>query len=405
MIFKNLVTQLSSLVISLFLAVFVWAVATNEENPTREAIFSDPIPIQYTNLAPRLSLYQKSGESVRVRLRAPQATWQNLRVDSFQAVADLRALDSGVLQVPVAVKSIDPQVTVVAVDPPGVSVQLENIKQVPVEVRVRILDDAPLGYEFKTPIATPISVTVMGPQVLVDQVNDATADVALRGAKTPIDREVVVGVHDAGGNPIQGVTVKPSTVMVHIEVDQRVGYKDVAVKATLKGAVSSGYWISDISVDPPTVTLVGAPQALDKIPGFVQTQPVTVTASRADIVKPVGLSLPTDVSALNVTEVNVHVAVEPVLGGITILRPVAVSLSNVGCDLPTTISPDTVEVILSGPLPNLQALTGDDVQIVVDVSGCTPGSFQATPRVVNVPTLLKVESIVPNTVEVTIKPH
>ena len=74
-----------------------------------------------------------------------------------------------------------------------------------------------------------------------------------------------------------------------------------------------------------------------------------------------------------------------------------------GCDLPTALSPDTVEVILSGPLPILQALTGDDVQIVVDVSGCTPGSFQGTPRVINVPSSLKVESIVPNTVEVTIK--
>jgi YbbR domain-containing protein len=403
--FKNLLAQLSSLIISLFLAIFVWAVATNEENPTREAVFPDPIPIQYTNLGPKLVLYKKSADSVRVRLRAPEATWQNLRVDSFQAVADLSGSASGVLQVPVEVKSIDPQATIVAVDPPGVSIQLENLKQVPIEVRVRVLDDAPIGYEYKTPVATPISVTVTGPQVLVDQINDASADIALRGSKTSIDREVLVVVHDAEGNPIQGVTIKPATVNVHVQVDQRVGYKDVAVKATVKGTVSSGYWISDISVDPSTVTLVGNPQALDNIPGFVSTQSVTVTGARGDITKSVGLSLPNGVSELNVTEVAVHVAVEPVLGGITVLRPVAVSLSNVGCELPTSISPDTVEVILSGPLPTLQALTGDDVQIVVDVTGCTPGSFQAAPRVINVPDLLKVESIVPNTVEVTIKTH
>jgi YbbR domain-containing protein len=403
--FKNLISQMSSLIISLFLAIFVWAVATNEENPTREAIFPDPIPIQYTNLGPKLMLYKKSTDSVRVRLRAPEATWQNLRVDSFQALADLRGMGSGVLQVPVEVKSIESQATIVAVDPPGVSIQIENIKQVPIEVRVRVLDEAPIGYEYKTPVATPVSVTITGPQVLVDQINDVTADVALRGAKTPIDREVVVAAHDAEGNLIQGVTINPATVNVHIEVDQRVGYKDVAVKATVKGTVSSGYWISDISVDPSTVTLVGNPQALDNIAGFVSTQAVTVTGARDDITKTVGLSLPSGVSELNVTQVTVHVAVEPVLGGITILRPVAVSLSNVGCDLPTSISPDTVEVILSGPLPTLQALTGDDVQIVVDVSGCTAGSFQATPRVINVPSSLKVESVVPNTVEVTIKTH
>lgn len=405
MIFRNLITQTSSLVISVFLAVFVWAVATNEENPTREAFFTDPIPIQYVNLGPKLSLYQKSADSVHIRVRAPDATWQNLRADSFQALADLRGMGSGVSQVAVDVKSIDPQVTVVAADPPGVSVQIENIKQVSVDVRVRVLDDPPLGYEIKTPVSTPPTVTVMGPQVLVDQVNDASVDIALRGAKVPFDRDVGVAVHDAQGNPIQGLTVKPATVSVHVQIDQRVGYKDVAVKATLKGTVSPGYWVSDINVDPTTVTLVGAPDALNKIPGFVETQPVAITGARDDVTKPVGLNLPSGVSELNATEVSVHVAIEPVLGGLTILRPAAVSLSNVGCDLPTAISPDTVEVILSGPLPILQALTGDDVQILVDVGACSAGSFQATPRVINVPALLKVESIVPSTVEVTIKPR
>ena len=36
MIFRNLLTQLSSLLLAFFLAIFVWGVATNEE--TREGI-------------------------------------------------------------------------------------------------------------------------------------------------------------------------------------------------------------------------------------------------------------------------------------------------------------------------------------------------------------------------------
>lgn len=402
---RSLLTQLSSLVISLFLAVFVWAVATNEENPTREAIFPDPIPIQFLNRAQGLLLYHESAETVHVRVRAPEASWQNLRLDSFQANVDLQRLGNGVEQVAVNVQSVDPQVVVVAVDPPAVSVQLEKIKQVKIDVRVRVLDDAPIGYEIKTPEVTPSQITIVGPQVLVDQVNDATTDIALRGAKASLDRDVAVAVHDALGNPIQGLTITPATVTVHIPVEQRVGYKDVAIRAVLKGSVSSGYWVSNIGVDPPTVTLVGAAEALDKIPGFVETQPVVITGAREDVPKRVGLNLPSGVSVLNVTDVAVEVSVEPVLGGITVRRPVAVSLLNIRCELPVAVSPDTVEVILSGPLPILQALTGDDVQIVVDVTGCTPGSFQTTPRVINVPDSLKVESIVPNTVEVTIKPR
>jgi YbbR domain-containing protein len=197
------------------------------------------------------------------------------------------------------------------------------------------------------------------------------------------------------------VTVSPATIRVHLPIEQRVGYKDVAIKGSIRGTVSSGYWVSEISVDPATVTLVGSPDALDRIPGFVEAEAVTVTGARADITKHVGLVLPNGVSMLDGSDVVVHIAIEPVSGGITIPRKV--TITDPACDVPVTVSPDTVEVIVSGPLPTLQALTTEDVQIVVDVSSCSPGNFQSKPRAVSVPDSLKVESIVPTTVEVNIK--
>jgi YbbR domain-containing protein len=403
MIFRTLISQWSSIVISLFLAVFVWAVATNEENPTREDFFPEAIPIQFVNLSPGLMLTSKSAESVHLRIRAPEGTWNSLRPDSFRAVADLKDLSAGEHNIPLSVTSLNPDAEVTVVDLQTVTVRLEALKQVTMEARVRILDDAPVGYQVKDTTTNPSTVTISGPQSLVDQVNDATAEIALRGAKAALDREAAVTLHDAQGNTVQGVTVTPATVSVHVDIVQRVGYKDVAVKAVTRGSVSPGYWVSNISVDPPTVTLVGAPQALDKIPGYVEAQPIAVTGAKADVSKQVGLDLPQGVTALTAGNVNVRISVEPVLGGITILRPVTVN--ELDCDLPVTVSPDTVEVILSGPLPILQALTSDDVQIIADVNGCSPSSFQTTPRVVNYPDSIKVESIVPNTVEVLLKTH
>ncbi len=403
MIFRKFLGQLSSIIISLFLAVFVWAVATNEENPTREAIFQDPIPIQYTNRAEGLVLAARPVDTVRIRVRAPDARWQNLRPETFQAVADLKGLTSGVQSVPVSVTSLDPQVEVVDHDPALVSVQLEPFKQTILDLHVRVLDQPPVGYEVRSSTAIPSRITISGPQSLVDEVSDATADVSLVGSKTAIDRQVQVALRDAQGNAISNpdIVVNPSTATVHEDIVQRVGYKEVAIRAVVRGLVSSGYWVSDIQVDPATVTLFGPPEALDKIPGYVEAQPVTVTGANKDVSKQVDLSLPQGVSALNSSNITVRVAVEPVLGGITIRRPV--TISDNGCTLPISVSPDTVEVILSGPLPLLQALTTDDVQIVADVMSCGPGSFQVTPRAINLPNSIKVESIVPNTVEVNIR--
>ncbi len=403
MIFRTLLSQWSSIVISLFLAVFVWAVATNEENPTRTADFQDPVPVQFLNRSENLALVYKSKDSVQIQVRASEDVWKTLRADNFRATVDLKDLSAGTYTLPVTVTSADPKVTVVAPDPSTVSVQLDLIKQVKLDVRVQVLDAPPVGYEVKNASANPATVTISGPQSFVDQINDATADIALRGAKTSLDRDVTVALHDAQGNTVQNVTVTPATVSVHLDVVQRVGYKEVAVKAVLKGNPSTGYWVSNIGVDPPTVTLVGSPEALNRIPGFVEAQAVTVTGAREDVTKQVGLNLPQGVTALNVGNVNVRVSVEPVLGGITVRR--TVTISEVRCDLPVTVSPDTVEVILSGPLPILQALTPDDIQILVEVNSCSPASFQVSPDSANVPNSVKVESIVPNTVEVNVKPR
>lgn len=403
MTLRSLLAQVSSIAIAVLFAVIVWVVATNEQNPTREALFQDAVPIAYSNQAAGLTLLDKSADAVHVRLRAPESSWQNLTAANFQAVADMSHVARGNNQIPVGVKIIpaDPRVKIISVDPPTVTVHLEEIKQVPIEVRVRVLDEPALGYEIKSPVVTPLTVTITGPRGDIEQVNDATVEVALRGAKSPIQRDAAVVLHDAQGKQIQDLKIEPATVAVQVPVEQRVGYKDVAVKASIRGTVPSGYWVSDINVDPATLTLVGAPEALDKVEGFVEAEPVTVTGARSDVSKRVELTLPAGVSLLAPTDIIVRVSVEPVLGGLTLQRNV--TLSDVGCSLISTVAPDSVQVILSGPLPILQALKPDDVQIVADLARCAPGTYQSDLRAVNVPDALKVESIVPNSAEINLK--
>lgn len=398
---RHLLSQVSSIAIALLFAVIVWVVATNEENPVSEGFFSDPVPISYLNRAEGLVLVNRSANSAQLRIRASASSWRNLGVSNFTLTADLTGVSAGEHQVPLAVKSADPRIRVLSIDPPAVRVQLEPTRRVPISVSVRVLDEPPLGYEMKAPELNPTVVNVVGPENEVDLVNDATVEIALRGAKTTIEREASVALHDAQGNALPNLRIEPATVKVRIPVEQRVGYKDVAIKAVIEGNVTSGYWVSDISVVPASVTLVGNPAALSQIGGFVETEPVSVANTRENVSKRVNLVLPENVSVLNASDIIVRVAVEPVLGGLTIRREV--SVSNLNCTLPVTVSPDVVEVILSGPLPILQSLTPDQVQIVVDVPECQSGSYQSVLRAVNVPDQLKVESIVPSTTEVNLK--
>lgn len=397
---RSLISNASSVLIALVFALVVWVVATNEENPTREGLFQDSIPITFENRGENLTVLEPSRLTARLRIRTQEDVWQNLNGSNFSLKADLGGLDSGEHQVQLKATSADPRVRIVGIDPPGVQLRLEKVRQIPMLVRVRVLDEPPLGYEAKIPNVTPPMVTLTGPQDKIDQVNDVTVEVALRGAKSAVEREASVVAHDAQGNPVQGLTVLPSTVQVQIPIEQRVGYKDAAVKAVIGGNVASGYWVSDISVDPATVTLVGAPAALNQLGGFVETDALDVSGARENIVARVRLKLPEGVSVLNANDVMLRVAVEPVLSGLTVRRDVSVSEA---CDLPAVVSPKTVEVILSGPLPILQELKNDDVQIVVDAPRCSSGTYQAELRAVNVPDKITVESIVPATAEIHVE--
>lgn len=398
--FRSLLSNASSILLALFFAIVVWIVATSEQNPIREGLFPDAIPITFANRGEGLTLLEPSRLAARARIRTETSRWDTLNSGDFQLVADLGGLESGEYTVELHAVSDDPSTRVIAVDPPTVQVRLEKIQDTEMPVRVRLLDEPSLGYETKTPVVTPEVVTISGPQSDLDKVSDATVDIALRSEKAPIDRQATVVLHDGQGNLIQNLKVTPSSVQVHIPIEQRVGYKDAAVKAVINGNVASGYWVSDISVDPSTVTLIGAPEALDQLGGFVETEGLDVSGAKESLTKRVRLKLPEGVSVLNANDVNLKVSVEPVLSGLTVRRQVNLSES---CNLPSKISPDTVDVILSGPLPTLQTLKPDDVQIVIDAPQCQPGSYQSELRAANVPDTIKVESIVPATAELNVQ--
>jgi hypothetical protein len=60
-----------------------------------------------------------------------------------------------------------------------------------------------------------------------------------------------------------------------------------------------------------------------------------------------------------------------------------------------------VDVILSGAVPKLDALEPGDVQVILDLHDLQRGTYKITPKVV-VPEGLKVESVLPDTIEVEI---
>ncbi len=164
---------------------------------------------------------------------------------------------------------------------------------------------------------------------------------------------------------------------------------------------SPGYQLTGITVQPTLVTVFSSdPNLVDQLGGFVETEPVSLAGVTGDIQKNVGLSLPDGVSIVGEKTVTVRVSISPIENSIKVTRPVEITGLRQG--LFAQASPDTVSVILNGPVPILDNLQPDDVRIVLDLIDMTAGTYQLTPEVLTSSNDIKVQSVLPDTIEVTI---
>ena len=92
------------------------------------------------------------------------------------------------MNVEVKIDVVDPKVKIQEIQRPELRVQLDRVVEKSVPVRVDVLDSTAFGYDWQPPIVDPITVTVRGPAVQVDQVTQAKAEVFLRNAKSQVER-------------------------------------------------------------------------------------------------------------------------------------------------------------------------------------------------------------------------
>jgi YbbR domain-containing protein len=393
--------NLGSLLMALVLAVMVWMGATIQENPFVEGFLADPVPVEVVNRGEGLVIVGGVNQQVRIKVRAPQSVWDDLGAGGFRAYIDLQGLDVGLHEVPVKVEPASNLVRILSTSPGALTIRLDTRSEKIVQVRASLYGNPPSGYGIGSVKVDPSAVMVSGPKTLVDQVAELTADVYVSGEKDTFERSASLTPRDEVGNALEDLELEQKTATVTVAIEQQVGYRELSIKTMIEGNPAPGYWISSIAAGPSTVTVFGDPAAVNKIPGYLETYPVNVEGARDTVSEQVAIVFPEGVSALeNVATVQALIEISPVLSGQTIqLTP---EIRGLGRGLEATFSPETVEVILSGPLSELEALQAGDVRAILDLSDHQPGTHFVT-LTVERPESLVVQAVLPDQVEVVIK--
>jgi YbbR domain-containing protein len=398
-----LVSNLSTLILALVLAVVVWISAVTAANPNVER--SRSVPLDIVGLDPDMLVVGNVPTQVRVTLEAPSSVMDSMNAseNAIQSWVDIAGLDPGThdLEVQVNINPSFRPVRRTSVIPEIVSITLEPLLTRTYPVRLEVIGDPAVGYQKGRRISEPSSVAVSGAASLVSQIEEVRASMDISGATETIQRDVALVAVDQNGEPVSGVTITPLDVNVTQPIFLQGGYRNVIVRVVTEGQPANGYKLTNITVSPLNVVVFSSdPQLVNDLPGYVETEPVNLTDAVDDIDTYVVINLPEGVTMVGDQFVLVQVSIAAIEGSLTMSLPVV----PIGL-LPiqeAVISPDIVDVILSGPVPILDTMTPDDVRVWVDITDLELGIYQLEPNVDVIPDRVEVEAILPSTISVEI---
>jgi len=384
--------------LSLALAVTLWAFVTEEENPTKTDCPAGDIPVETVNVPEGLAVAGLSDAVVSVRASAPQDICDRLTVQDFRAVADLSLAKARENSLTLRVTSSRSQVKVILASPSTVTVILEPVTTKVVPISVKLIGTPPLGYATVPGKTTPEQVEVTGAESLVALVQEAVADVNVQGLRVPLEQAFPLVPRDSRGGDIEGVTLNPGTAEVVLPIVQRQITQAYVVTPLLAGTPADGFNVTSISVEPQFAVITGTIEALQSLT-TVTTDEVDVDGAASDVVRAVKLQLPPGLTVAGGDTVTVRVAVAAAQGEIALgLTP---EVSGLGPGLRAELATTLVEVQVAGEIPVLRALSPSSLTAVVDVSGLQAGQH-AVPVQVTAPPGIQVVGVVPATMIVTL---
>jgi YbbR domain-containing protein len=409
LVIRKILKSLPSLITALVLALAAWIAAVSASDPNEIHTYAQPVQIEVLGQDTSLIIAGDTLRTVRVTMNAPRSVWQQLNNSSNQihTFIDLSGLKKGNYRVPIQVQVNLKPVKIVLLSPEEVTLTLEPLISTMLPLQIVTRGEPAVGYQADNSTIDPKQAKVSGPESMVNQVVSLRSTLDLTQAQQNINLSLDILAVDINGDLVDGVTVSPKQVIINQPITQKGGYRNVVVKVVSQGKLADGYRLTNISVYPPNITVFAeTPALVENLPGYVETQPIVLDNMKNDISIPAELNLPEGVSLVGNQVVMVIASIEPIESSLTISR-ISIITTGLAEGYTVQISPEFVDALLSGPLPVLDVLKSQEIQVTIDLAGKGPGTYQVTPIVqINTGQVntgeIRVESIIPGTIEVVI---
>ena len=391
---KKLGNNLGLKILSLVIAILVWLLVVNINNPigTKSFVISDVELLNeaYIDADGKMCMQDEEQVPIRVTIKAQRKILDRISATDIRAVADLQqavSLKTDPVMVPITVSCNHILQDNIEVSPKNLSLHLEDKDTQEFVVNVTTNNTKPdRGYEIGTLTSSPEKIKITGPTSLINKIDKVNASIDVDGATEDITEEKDVKIIDKNGEEFTDSDMSYLNVSrVYVTAKLWKVQANVKIKAGYTGSPKSGYQAESVSTTPNVISVAGSEEALAALKE--QNNTITLPDSVADISDrdsdfeekiniseylPDGLKLTSDSSE----DVFVRVNVLPIGSTVCEVPTKNIVVNHAPDGMQVSFDTANIEVRVQKTDTSLDDLTEEQIEASIDLSDVKEGSYE-----------------------------
>lgn len=264
-------------IVCLLLAIILWFLIINEQNPVSEGSYTVPVVIENLD-----SQYITSNvpKTVYVRLSGPRNTIINVGPSDIKAYIDLADAQEGDMDVPIRIEI-----------PSGTELKKQSMATAKIIVDVYAVREFNLtphlvGKMDKDSFISnlkivPEKVVVSGARRLIQKVDKAVVEIPVGDKNEDFSLMAQIHLLAADGSKVDGLEMTPWQSNLRVSIGHNAASKKVPVHVTSYGTVSDGVTLKALKADPDEVEVRGDANVLQGV-SRIDLTPVNVQGLAED---------------------------------------------------------------------------------------------------------------------------
>lgn len=373
-------------IISVLMAILIWFLVLDQDNPFTERTISVPLTSNVDVLeAKNLQIVGSSlPANVDIKIKGRKQRLDAVTPNDFKVSVDMSEIsDSGsqTLEIEPPEYSGDKDIIISGVNPTVLNLRLEKIigKQYPVNVEYS--GKLPEGYDVVNLKIDPGNILIQEKEGTLAKVNKVVTLVNLHDLSVTKELVLRATVYDTSGKPMSQFDGKYPTI---ISFDLA---KKLPITTTATGKPKDGYYFKGIVLDVPDASVIGTKELLDSLTK-INAEPINIDGKSESYTTGLTLLLPKGTTLLNAeSPVTANVQIEPLSTKIISIPTNTISIydSDISGAWEYRLPNDSFNIDVIGRPELIQTLKYTDIKCSISVKDLGEGSHQV-PVTISLPT-------------------